>query len=82
MSELGIFFGSLISLLLSAVAYFIRQLHTDFRKVERDLSEVKTTTSLIKSEFKNGYDLLNQKVSYLEKRIEILEHQQFKNYEH
>ncbi|MCO4293066.1 hypothetical protein NF867_09340 [Solitalea sp. MAHUQ-68] len=82
MSELGIFFGSLISLLLSVVAYFIRQLHTDFRKVERDLSEVKTTTSLIKSEFKNGYDLLNQKVSYLEKRIEILEHQQFKNYEH
>ena len=82
MSELGIFFGSLISLLLSVVAFFIRQLHTDFRKVERDLVEVKTTTSLIKSEFKSGHDLLNQKVNYLEKRIEILEHQHFKQHEH
>ena len=63
----------MITFLLSIVAYFIRQLHTDFRRVEKDLTEVKTTTSLIKSEFKSGYDLLNQKVGFLEKRIENME---------
>ena len=66
-------FGGMITFLLSIVAYFIRQLHTDFRRVEKDLTEVKTTTSLIKSEFKSGYDLLNQKVGFLEKRIENIE---------
>jgi hypothetical protein len=66
-------FSGLITLLLSVVAYFIRQLHTDFRRVEKELIEVKTTTSLIKSEFKNGYDLLSQRVSFLEKRLENVE---------
>ncbi len=66
-------FGGLITFLLSIVAYFIRQLHSDFRRVEKDLTEVKTTTSLIKSEFKSGYDLLNQKVEFLEKRLENVE---------
>ena len=80
--DISIFFGSLISLLLSAVAYFIKQLHADFRKVEKDVMEVKATTNLIKTEFKSGFDLLNQKVQFLEKRVENLESLTFKNYEH
>ena len=35
-------FGTLITLLLSVVAYFIKHLHTDFKSVEKDLIEVKT----------------------------------------
>ena len=80
--DISIFFGSLISLLLSAVAYFIKQLHADFRKVEKDVMEVKATTNLIKTEFKSGFDLLNQKVQFLEKRVENIELLTFKNYEH
>ena len=80
--DISIFFGSLISLLLSAVAYFIKQLHADFRKVEKDVMEVKATTNLIKTEFKSGFDLLNQKVQFLEKRVENIESLTFKNYEH
>ena len=71
--EITIIFGSLISVLLSVVAYFIRQLHSDFRKMELDIVEVKTTTQLIKTEFKSSHELLNQKVNYLEKRIDIIE---------
>jgi len=66
-------FGGLITILLSIIAYFIRQLHTDFKNVEKDLIEVKTTTSLIKSELKSGYDLLNQKVGFIERRVDNLE---------
>ena len=38
--QLMVLFGSLISLLLSVVAYFIKQLHTDFKRMEKDLVEV------------------------------------------
>ena len=66
-------FGTLITLLLSIVAYFIKQLHTDFKSMEKDLVEVKTMALIIKTEFKSGNDLLNQKVEYLEKRVNKIE---------
>ena len=66
-------FGTLITLLLSIVAYFIKQLHTDFKSMEKDLVEVKTMALIIKNEFKSGNDLLNQKVEYLEKRLNNIE---------
>jgi len=70
---LNIVFGSLISMLLTIVAYFIKQLHSDFKKMEKDLTEVKTMALLIKTEFKNSYDLLNHKVDYLEHWVNNLE---------
>ena len=70
---LNIVFGSLISMLLAIVAYFIKQLHSDFKNMEKDLTEVKTMALLIKTEFKNSYDLLNHKVDYLEHRVNNLE---------
>ena len=82
MNEINIVFGTVISLLLSVVAYFIRQLHSDFRKMEKDIIEVKTTTQLIKTEFKSSHDLLNQRVAYLEKRIDIIELLTNKNKSH
>lgn len=80
--QLMVLFGSLISLLLSVVAYFIKQLHTDFKIMEKDLVEVKTMALLIKTEFKSSSDLLNQKVDYLEHRVQKLELSIFKNHEH
>jgi hypothetical protein len=66
-------FGTLITLLLSIVAYFIKQLHTDFKSMGKDLVEVKTMALIIKTEFKSGNDLLNQKVEYLENRVQKIE---------
>lgn len=80
--QLMVLFGSLISLLLSVVAYFIKQLHTDFKRMEKDLFEVKTMALLIKTEFKSSSDLLNQKVDYLEHRVQKLELIIFKKHEH
>ncbi|HPZ26042.1 MAG TPA: hypothetical protein PKV58_08970 [Kaistella sp.] len=79
---LNVMFGSVSSVLLAIVAYFIRQLHSDFKSMEKDISEVKTMALLIKTEFKNSYDLLNQKVDYLENRVSKLELNQFKNQDH
>ena len=79
---LNVLFGSVSSVLLTIVAYFIRQLHSDFKSMEKDISEVKTMALLIKTEFKNSYDLLNQKVDFLEQRVSKLEFNQLKNQEH
>lgn len=75
----SVFFGFISSVLLAVVAYFIRQLHTDFKSMERDMTEVKTMALIIKTEFKNSQDLLNQKVEYLEQRINKIELNQLKN---
>ncbi|WP_394759864.1 hypothetical protein [Flavobacterium sp.] len=72
-NNITVLFGTLITLLLSVVAYFIKQLHTDFKSMEKDLFEVKTMALIIKTEFKSGNDLLNQKVEYLEKRVSNIE---------
>jgi hypothetical protein len=72
-NNITLLFGTLISLLLSVVAYFIKQLHTDFKRMEKDLFEVKTMALIIKTEFKSGNDLLNQKVEFIEKRVHNLE---------
>ncbi len=80
-NNLTVLFGSLISVLLSVVAYFIKQLHTDFKRMEKDLVEVKTMALIIKTEFKSGNDLLNQKVEYLEKRVSNIELTILKNHD-
>jgi hypothetical protein len=81
-NNITVLFGSLISVLLSVVAYFIKQLHTDFKRMEKDLVEVKTMALIIKTEFKSGNDLLNQKVEYLEKRVNNIELIILKNQDH
>ena len=73
-------FGIIISILLSVVAFFTKQLHGDFKRVEKDLAEVKTTTSLIKTEFKGLIELMNQKIEFLEKRLNHVESFIFKNF--
>ena len=78
----SVFFGFISSVLLAVVAYFIRQLHTDFKSMERDMTEVKTMALIIKTEFKNSQDLLNQKVDFLEQRVSKLEFNQLKNQDH
>ena len=78
----SVFFGFISSVLLAVVAYFIRQLHSDFKKMELDLNEVKTMALIIKTEFKSGNDLLNQKVEYLENRVHKIELIILKNKDH
>ena len=78
-NNITVLFFFFFSVLLSVVAYFIKQLHTDFIRMEKDLVEVKTMALIIKTEFKSGNDLLNQKVEYLEKRVNNIELSILKN---
>lgn len=60
--------GALISILLSVIAYFVRQLHGNFRQVEQDMAEVKTAVEVIKTELKANYELLKLRMAFLEHR--------------
>ena len=79
MNNITVLFGTLITLLLSVVAYFIKQLHTDFKSMEKDLVEVKTMALIIKTEFKSDSELMNQKLTYLERRVQLIEFKNLKN---
>jgi cell division protein FtsB len=76
------YFYALISVLLAVVAYFLRQLLADFKRVEKDVTEVKATMALIKAEFKGINELMNQRIEFLERRIHHLESIIFKTNEH
>ena len=76
------YFYALISVLLAIVAYFLRQLLADFKRVEKDVTEVKATMALIKAEFKGINELMNQRIEFLERRIHHLETIIFKTNEH
>lgn len=77
--DIDIFFYSLLSVLLAIVAYFLKQLHTDFKRVEKDVTEVKTTTAIIKTEFKGIKELMNQRIESLKKRLNNVESFIFNN---
>jgi glutaredoxin-related protein len=72
-ADLTWMFGVVISILLSLVVYFVRLLHVDFRRMQKDIAEVKTTTQLIKSEFKGGLELISQRVGQLEAKMKQFE---------
>ena len=82
MASPEIFFYSLLSALLAIVAYFMKQLHSDFKRVQKDVTEVKSTTALIKAEFKGINELMNQRIEFLEKRISHIESFIFISKEH
>jgi hypothetical protein len=71
-ADLTWMFGVVISILLSLVVYFVRLLHVDFRRMQKDIAEVKTT-QLIKSEFKGGLELISQRVGQLEAKMKQFE---------
>ncbi|MCB0496165.1 MAG: hypothetical protein KDC79_08510 [Cyclobacteriaceae bacterium] len=77
-----IIIGGILSILIGTSAYFLKQLLSDFKKVERDLAEVKSITALIKAEFKGNQELLNQKVEFMDNRVSRIEKLIFKIQDH
>ncbi|HEY1008604.1 MAG TPA: hypothetical protein VGE26_08170 [Sphingobacteriaceae bacterium] len=64
---------AIISVLLSMIAYFLKSLHLDFKKMEEDMEELKVGSRLIRSETRSAHDLLAQQTRFLEQRVEHLE---------
>lgn len=65
--------GAMVTLLLSAMTYFMKQLHADFRKVVKELAELKSGTALMHAETQSSSKLLSQRLDFIEWRLGILE---------
>ena len=65
--------------LLGVVTYFLKQLLGDFKRVEKEVMEMKATMALLKTEFKGINDLMNQRIEFLEKRLSHMEGLIFKS---
>lgn len=74
--NVSILLMSIASLLFSLVAWFVRQLHADFKRFEQDIGEIKTSIRLIQADMKSGDELINQRIGFLERRLSLLEKQQ------
>ncbi|MFC5283505.1 hypothetical protein [Pedobacter alpinus] len=62
--------GSLLSIMLSVIAWFIRQLHHDFKCMQKEVSSLSHTAHLIQAESKSANELIKLKISFLEWRME------------
>jgi hypothetical protein len=72
-------FYFVVSGLLGVVTYFLKQLLVDFKRVEKEVLEMKATMALLKAEFKGINELMNQRIEFLEKRLAHIEGLIFRN---
>ncbi|RKD12499.1 hypothetical protein BCY91_12710 [Pelobium manganitolerans] len=65
--------GSLVaSFLLGLIAYFIKQLHKDFKKVVQDLDEMRSANAIRYAETQAAHKLLNQRLDFMEWRLDMM----------
>nr|MBC7614382.1 hypothetical protein [Pseudopedobacter sp.] len=82
--NLSVIIGFLLSVMLSIIAWFIRQLHQDFRRVQEQVNLLQQTAKVIQSESRSAYELLKLRISFLDWRIggQSLHDEQFKEEEY
>jgi len=71
--NMGWILSSFISLLLSIIVFFIRQLYNEFRKMELSVAEIKITTEVIKANMSSESLRIGERINLLEKRTDQLE---------
>ena len=59
----------LFALLLSMNAYFIKSLHHDFKRVVKEVEELKNSSTLMHSETRSANEILKQRMEFFEWRL-------------
>ncbi|MEO5912073.1 MAG: hypothetical protein ABIP95_14375 [Pelobium sp.] len=67
--SLSLVLGAFLSVLLGVIAWFIRQLHQDFRQVQQQVSLLQQTAKVIQTESRSAYELLKLRINFLDWRI-------------
>ena len=59
------------TLLLSMNAYFIKSLHHDFKRVVKELAELKNNSTLMHAETRSANELVKQRMEFIEWRLNV-----------
>lgn len=70
MVEVIALMGMLITLLLSVIAYFLKQAHGNMLALEHTVKELKSSLLWIKARMQGHHELLRQRIDLLEKRVD------------
>jgi hypothetical protein len=68
--NVALFIGTLLSIMLSVIAWFIRQLHQDFRNMQKEVSALQQTANAIQLETRSSYEMIELKIGFLKWRID------------
>ena len=69
MLEIITLLGCILSLLLTVIAYFLKQFHKNVLQMENDLRELKISIHWIKAKVNGHYEMLRHRIELLEKNI-------------
>ena len=76
--NISLILSSVISLLFSIIAFFIRALYNEFQKMEVNLAEIRTSAEVIKATMGAESIRTGERLQQNERRIEHLELQYMK----
>jgi Na+/H+ antiporter NhaC len=65
-----LFIGTILSFMLSIIAWFIRQLHQDFRNMQKEVNNLQQTANAIQLETRSSYELIELKIGFLKWRLD------------
>ena len=68
MLEIITLLGFVVSLLLTVIAYFLKQFHKNVLQMENDLRELKISIHWIKAKVNGHYLLLQARMDFLEEK--------------
>ena len=66
--------------MLSIIAWFIRELHQDFRSMQKEVSSLQHTANSIQIESRSGSELIKLQMGFLEWRMKEYEKMYGKNF--
>jgi len=65
-----LFIGTILSFMLSIIAWFIRQLHQDFRNMQKEVNTLQQTANAIQLETRSSYEMIELKIGFLKWRLD------------
>ena len=68
-----LFIGTILSYMLSIIAWFIRQLHQDFRNMKKEVNTLQQTANAIQLETRSSYEMIELKIGFLKWRLDEME---------
>lgn len=71
--NITLFIGTLLSFMLSVIAWFIRQLHQDFKNMQKEVSVLQHTANAIQLETRSSHEIIELKIGFLKWRIDEFE---------